>query len=137
MYNIDPALWGADMWNVLHYITFSYPENPSKNEIENMRIFFTNIGKVLPCEKCRYHYGLNLQKFPLSDTVLSSRYKLISWLVDVHNDVNKRTNKPIVTVDEAIQHYMYQKKNWSINPIWVNILIILSLIVVILFFYKS
>jgi hypothetical protein len=137
MYNIDPALWGPDMWNTLHYITFSYPETPSKTEIENMRAFLTNIGKVLPCEKCRYHYASNLQKYPLTDVVLGSRYKLISWLVDVHNDVNKRTGKPIVTLEETIQRYMYQKKDWKVNPVVINLIIILTLIVIILFFYKS
>lgn len=132
MYNIDPALWGGNLWNFIHYLTFAYSETPSKSDMENMKTFFELLKKILPCEKCRYHYSQNLTKKPLTDEILKSRYRFIEWAVDIHNEVNKMTGKPIMTVDDAIQKYMYTKSNTFLNPNVINIIALVFVIIVII-----
>ena len=40
--NINPALWGKPYWDMMHYVTLAYPENPLENRDE---VYFTNNSK--------------------------------------------------------------------------------------------
>ena len=106
LYNINPNLWGKYFWGTIHFITFSYSRNPTQQEKDNVKKFIEILKDLLPCEQCRYHYEQNLKKFPLTDEILSSKIKLIQWAVDVHNEVNSRTGKKILTMDETINLYI-------------------------------
>lgn len=134
MYNINPKLWGNCMWSTLHYISFSYPDIPTNVDMENMRIFFTHIGNVLPCEICRHHFNINITKFPLTNDVLKSRYNLIYWLVHFHNEVNIQIGKPIMTIDDVIKKYS-SVHNYNIDKNLINISILLLLFFVLLLFH--
>ena len=112
LYNIDPKLWGKHFWATAHYITISYPNNPSKEEKENVKKFFDLLTVLLPCENCRLHYINNLKITPLTDDILNSKYKLIEWLVNLHNEVNGRTGKKIISVKEAINIYTKPYDNY-------------------------
>jgi len=104
--NIDPKIWGPSSWKFMHYITMGYPEQPSEEVKRSTYNFFTSLKDLLPCEKCRYNFGYHLQRHPLTNDILSSRSKLINWLIDIHNDVNASTGKPILTYDQALEIYM-------------------------------
>ena len=103
--NIDPSLWGPSSWKFLHYITVGYPEKPSDEIKKNTYNFFMALKYLLPCEKCRYDYANHLNKYPLLDDILSSRTKLINWLINIHNEVNMSTNKPIIDYGKALEVY--------------------------------
>ena len=103
--NIDPSLWGPSSWKFLHYITVGYPEKPSDEIKKNTYNFFMALKYLLPCERCRYDYANHLNKYPLLDDILSSRTKLINWLINIHNEVNMSTNKPIIGYDKAVELY--------------------------------
>ncbi|AYV78956.1 MAG: putative FAD-linked sulfhydryl oxidase [Edafosvirus sp.] len=102
MINIDPKLWGYHTWNFMHYITLSYSENPTEEEMNDIKNFFLLIPKVLPCEKCRKNFILNLQKYPLTPQILQSKHQLILWLINMHNEVNIELGKPLITYDDVI-----------------------------------
>ena len=53
--NIKPDLWGPHLWRFLHYLSLSYPSNPTDEEKEIMLNFIESLQEVLPCEKCRYN----------------------------------------------------------------------------------
>lgn len=90
---LDVRIWGPKAWEFMHAVTFAYPvENPTHEEQENMRNFFHAIGSNLPCDKCRYHFLKMLKEHPVP---VQSRRELSEWLVDRHNDVNRRLGKPI------------------------------------------
>ena len=131
MYNINPRLWGANSWAFLHYITFAYPDNPSHTEQNGMRTFFNSISDVLPCEKCRINYKKHLNDFPLNEKALSSRNDLILWLIDIHNEVNKEYNGPVLTYDSVYQQYMNKNKFklTRFHIICIGLVIILCLII--------
>jgi len=130
---MEPEIWGPSGWTFLHTITLNYPDNPTEEEKMNHKDFFNNIKNVIPCPKCREHYKENLQKYPLDD-VLESKEKLVKWLIDIHNEVNKSNNKKIYSYDEVIQKYdkMYKGSN-NIN----TILIILVILLIVYFLFKE
>jgi hypothetical protein len=107
--NINPAKWGESYWKMSHYITFSYPINPSNDDKNNIKIYFDNLKNLLPCENCRFHYNQYITTNPLTNNILSSKQELINWLIYLHNDVNKRTGKKIYTYDEIYDEYMNNK----------------------------
>ena len=108
---MDPNVWGSHAWIFLHSITYNYPDNPSVNDINNHYNFFRLLKDVLPCNTCRYHYKQNLEKFPLSSDILSSKQNLIKWLFKIHNSINKMNNKPEITLEEMnmIYNNLYTK----------------------------
>ena len=112
--NIDPKIWGPSSWKFMHYITIGYPENPSQEVKSSTYNFFTSLKNILPCEKCRYNFGYHLNNRPLTNEILSSRNKLINWLIDIHNDVNIATGKSTLTYDQALTTYTNSSENESI-----------------------
>lgn len=70
-----------------------------------MHDFLQSLGRVLPCKKCRPNYEKYISDHPFD---LRSRDHLVRWMIDLHNDVNKRLGKPILSYEEAHNHiYRY------------------------------
>ena len=100
---ITPDIWGPHGWKFIHYITLSYPENPTLTQKEKYKVFLLLLKDVLPCSLCAKHYEENLNILPLNDSVLSSRENLVRWGIDIHNKVNEANNKPIYKYEDAIK----------------------------------
>ena len=114
--NIDPNIWGPGAWKFMYNITLAYPDNPNPNTKSQTYNFFTSLSAVLPCETCRYNFSQHIQKYPLNNDILSSRDNLINWLIDIHNQVNISTGKPILSYESA--RHIYQ--NQSSSSSWAN-----------------
>lgn len=99
---LGPDIWGPHGWKFIHYVTLSYPLNPTEENKNNFKNFFTLLQHVLPCKICANHYAENLKKLPLTDEVLSSRDSLVKWAIDIHNIVNESKNKPVMKYEDAI-----------------------------------
>ncbi len=98
---ITPEVWGKHVWKAPHYITLGYPDHPTAEQKEKYKAFFILLKDTLPCSVCAEHYGENLKKMPITDSVLESRESLVKWLIDFHNVVNEMKNKPIVKYVDA------------------------------------
>lgn len=106
----DPNYWGPALWTTLHTMSFNYPEQPTEEEKAQYRDFFHALKYVLPCGECRRHYANGIEKtYPL-EPALKNRDTLSRWLVDFHNVVNKRLNKPIVPYDSVKEKYESMSK---------------------------
>ena len=104
--NFDPDIWGHYAWPFLFSTAFGYPKNPTKDEINEARDCYTSIMKFLiACSKCRGHAATNLNKYPLTDNVLSTRTNLIIWLTNIKNEINKMQGKKTYSVDETVNYY--------------------------------
>jgi hypothetical protein len=101
----DPNFWGPPLWSTLHTISFDYPNNPTEEEKNNYRNFFHALKYVLPCGTCREHYGKGIEKTYPIEPALKNRDSLSRWLVNFHNVVNKRLNKPVVTYESVKEKY--------------------------------
>lgn len=135
IYNINPKKWGKHFWKTIHYITFSAPDLPSTEYKNNLLNLLVSLKFLLPCENCRHHYAENLRKFPLTDEILSSKEKLIKWGVDLHNEVNLRTGKKIITIEEAKQIYLYD--NHNTNKSLTTIILMVILLLIIIYYVRS
>lgn len=133
LYNISPSLWGPHCWKFLHFVTLSYPDNPTEADKTSVKNFIFSLKNVLPCEKCRHHFHINLNTFPLTDKVISSRYNLINWLLSVHNEVNARNNKKQYTYQDLLKEYNFENnsENYNVEIITVALLILLIIIIVV------
>jgi len=141
---MNPDIWGPGIWTTLHSITLTYPEAPTHKDIQEHRNFLHSVGKVLPCPGCRIEYNKWIARNP---PALHSRDVFVDWMIDLHNDINKRLNKKVRSKEYVINLYknMYSpsilslfslNNNWS-NPVNIAVLLILIIIGVIIYLYKT
>lgn len=99
--------WGGDYWRTMHAATFLYPEEPSETDKTRMLTFLRLVPFLLPCSACGLHFAQYIQsrETGLTDAVLASRDTLSRWLVEAHNDVNRRVGKPTVHYDRVRHFY--------------------------------
>jgi hypothetical protein len=97
--------WGPAGWKFLHSITFAYPNTPTVEQQRSADRFFESLANLLPCDACQDHYQEEFLRRP-ADT--RSQATLSAWLVDLHNRVNVRLNKPIFSYAQAAQLYSSQ-----------------------------
>jgi hypothetical protein len=98
---MDPALWGASLWRSVHAVAMGYPERPSAADTAAYRRFYTELHAVLPCQTCADHYKAYVSSNPITDRDIASAEALFAWTVRLHNDVNARLGKPVISLDEA------------------------------------
>jgi hypothetical protein len=109
--------WGPAAWKFLHTITFSYPVNPTIDDINIFKSFFTSLQFILPCSSCRKSYSKVLKYIPI-DVYLESRNGLTFWLFLVHNIVNNKLNKNLETFDNVVLLYEnYRARCGNMNDI--------------------
>ncbi|MBA42899.1 MAG: hypothetical protein CMF62_02680 [Magnetococcales bacterium] len=132
--SLDPTVWGPKAWFFFHSVTLAYPECPTKEDKIKIKNFFSSLDYVLPCQKCRNNFCKHIDKYPLTDDILDDKEKLVKWLLEIHNEVNRCTGKPEQSYEDFIKEYKgeYNKKNKNYHYI---LLIVLILILVVLFIY--
>lgn len=104
-----PPVWGPLYHDTLMFFATHFPTSPSKDEqqeaVEYLKLFF----KFVPCPSCSVHSRVYFNNNP-PDT--SSGAALVSWVVDMHNDINRQTGKKHDwTVVEALQAFKYRYFN--------------------------
>ena len=101
---MDPNIWGPPLWREMHLKSFSYPNFPRLEDKSRISRYFNNIIHRLPCEKCKIHYETELYVNPVEFNV-DSREEISRWLVNLHNNVNIRLGKPVVSYTKAVKMY--------------------------------
>lgn len=130
---MNPEVWGPHVWIFLHSVTLSYPSKPTKTDKQNIENFFIVVPEILPCPKCRDHFRGHYSKNPLTDEILSSKEKLVKWLISLHNSVNKMNGKPEMSYEEVLKMYdnMYNNNNNRQCPT-TRLFLILTVIIILL-----
>jgi len=114
--NINSDIWGPKGWFFLDTIILGYPDNPTMDEKMAFMNFLTSLKIVLPCEKCRNHFTEYIKKNPLNDIILSSKKKLVEWILECHNNVRRLQKKQTLTIDDFYNYYSKQI-NLDINKV--------------------
>ena len=96
--------WGNNIWYILHTVSLYAPE-PIHQSFMNYRCLLESLQYLLPCPKCRIHLQQNLQKINLA-TCAQTRLELFKCSWQLHNIVNEATNKPQISLQEAISLYL-------------------------------
>jgi hypothetical protein len=101
--------WGSSVWEVFHLLTLTFDENKRDKYIE----FFAAVSYILPCQICVDHY----KKMLIDTNYLMERDKeeMINWMVNLHNNVNKRIGKREYTIMEVKGIYIDDMNNVKVN----------------------
>ena len=89
--------WAIPTWNFFH--SFASKINAdfyAANRTTCLKII-TDIGRTLPCQQCQTHANAFFTPARLSGATTKKNF--IKLLLDFHNDVNQRTGKPLLTLD--------------------------------------
>ncbi len=92
---------GRVLWPGLHTLAAYYPEVPTSAQRQASRDMYHALGALLPCPHCAADYTKLFQRRFRN----ASRDELFQSLVDMHNDVNARLGKPLVTYAQARAMY--------------------------------
>jgi hypothetical protein len=92
---VDPALWGPHVWRFLH-VAAALPVVRSRGR-EQWRALFTALRVALPCPECTGHYQAWHRTHPFRVMMggMAVRRAAMAWVLDLHNDVNRRRGLPV------------------------------------------
>jgi len=74
----------------------SYPDSPSIQERQEMDQWIRATAALLPCKMCQEHFWAHINS-PRYGKALESRTKLFLFFFHVHNDINARTGRPVMS----------------------------------------
>ena len=106
--DLDSKIWGPNGWFFIDSISLSYPIHPSDIDKQQYKNFFYSFPNILPCSKCRIHFNDYINKNPLTDEILSSKEKLIKWILSSHNNIRDKQ----IDIEEF---YLYYNDKYNIN----------------------
>ena len=86
---MNTTFWGPSGWQMLHTLTFIYPNSPSFSDKVKMRDFMYSLSYILPCKYCRLSFTKYIKSLPI-DNYLDYRQLIIVWLYKIHNKINKK-----------------------------------------------
>jgi hypothetical protein len=98
-YQIPVEKTGPGMWVLLHNIAYdiAYVSKQSND----IYIYILNVtAKTHPCEICRTHMAEYLSKNPITNST-----NVFEYMINFHNAVNIRLNKPIMSIQDALDLY--------------------------------
>ena len=98
------SLWGPSFWNVLHTISFSYPDEPTNDDKKNYYTFYYNLQYILPCQHCRDNLKKNYKILPLTAEVFMNSDSLSKYVYKLHELINKELNKKSTLTYEDIKN---------------------------------
>lgn len=102
--------WAPYCWYLLHLVAYGY----CRWKEDKYYNFFKNLGRVLPCPKCRDHFKEYIAKHPIwNNTDLSK------WCIAYHNDVNRVTNKPELS-EADVKKLFYVGDDLPINHSYIE-----------------
>ena len=117
-----PKSFGPYFWGAFHLACLAAIDK------EALKTFIETYQMVLPCFGCRVHFSQLLAEHPIPD---SDQFR---WSVDIHNIVNERLGKPIVTYEDALKHWLSGCELEAPEPLFDSTTIILLVLLVVLVF---
>jgi hypothetical protein len=102
----EPEVFGPSMWFTLHNGSKHYPKEASPIVAEKMKGFILGFPYMIPCEKCQHHAIAYIEEHYSSiDEAIKGSDSLFKFFWEFHNFVNKRLNKPQISLENAKKLY--------------------------------
>lgn len=99
--------WSVPTWFFFHGFAARIDEQFYKNNYKKIwNTIYKNICSNLPCPVCNYHANLYISNLNYNE--INTKDKLIRYLFNFHNSVNKRLNKSIYKFED-LDKYKYLK----------------------------
>ncbi|KAL4239556.1 hypothetical protein ACF0H5_000368 [Mactra antiquata] len=87
---LDKDELGRNTWGFLHTMAAYYPDNPSKNEQEDMKKMMHIFSKFYPCEYCAEDFQQSIKR---DEPDTRNQYSFSQWMCRMHNEVNVKLGK--------------------------------------------
>jgi len=110
MATLNPNVWGPKYWFFFHTITLSYPNYPNSVTKKKYYDFVQNIPMFLPVEEIATYFSKLLNEYPVQP-YLDNRESFIKWFWFIHNKVNEKLEKPVISLNEFYIKYYEQYKS--------------------------
>jgi FAD-linked sulfhydryl oxidase len=123
--------WGPYFWGTLHIACLVAPPVLSDEHKAAYRDFVHSYTMILPCPACRHHFHEILEQFPIENHLATGK-ELFAWSVTVHNIVNMKLGKPVVSFREALMYWI-ERSNYDERFPIEDTLIVLGLVVAVYF----
>lgn len=140
MINLNPTVWGPHAWFLIDSIILSFPDKPDTELQNELKQFFFSLSKLLPCEKCRYHFSEYIKKTDLINIDFSSKDKIIKWINTIHNNISQNNNGKQINIKNMLKFYD-TKYNIDTKTSFIDIMyLIISIFIIILiikYFYHD
>lgn len=99
---VDLTVLGNSTWIFLHTMCAYYPDKPTQQQQQLMIQFIHSLGEFFPCHNCARHLRQYIKQHPIQ---CDSKQSLSLWFCNMHNDVNKRLNKPLYDCNDLERQY--------------------------------
>jgi len=106
---IHSKVWGQYLWRTLHTISYTFDPKMPTNLREKYIKFFHVLKDFIPCPICRAHYTKRCESNP-PERNMKTTDALISWLNNLHNEVNSGLGKPNIPKKYADSYYVKNGK---------------------------
>ena len=103
------SIWGPCLWHFLHTLSFNYPIEPTKAQMNTHRAFVLNLEHILPCKYCRVNLKKNFKALPLTLECMKNRDTFSRYIYQLHEHINKmlgkKSNLSYCDVRERYEHF--------------------------------
>lgn len=101
---VDPSIWGPSLWKILHIAAM---RSGNRSTIPYWRNILEAMMSGLPCPDCSDHYNSWYRSHPLRLGLMPNMFQgaIIRWVLEVHNDVNRRTGKAVWNTHQLAATY--------------------------------
>jgi hypothetical protein len=141
---LDSKIWGPHYWFFLHTAAMTYPVTPNDTVKKKFYEFIQNFPLFIPDPKISASFTTILDTYPVSP-YLDSKDSLVRWTHFIHNKVNKKLEKDVISIEKFYTSYYKQYETTSEKQIQyiktkkhvTYAVIVLSLLVLIYVVYKK
>lgn len=107
--NLDPKIWGPHYWFFLHTVAMCYPNYPNDVTKKKYYDFIQNLPMFIPIEEIASYFTKLLDQYPIQP-YLDNRESFIRWVWFIHNKINKKLEKPDISLNEFYLKYYEEYK---------------------------
>lgn len=102
--------WGPRVWYYLHNTAAHYLKKGTytPTQVDALCEWLLQIPRILPCRQCRYWYRKYVVNKLDIRAVCSDSQLFFNTIVDIHNRVNTKLGKPIVSRDVVYMYFVQQ-----------------------------
>jgi hypothetical protein len=133
--NLSPELWGPYAWLTLHYLSSVYaPNEPNDYRDKNKRekkvsfqlwiAMLYRFQPLIPCEKCSRNYVGELSEYPPESVSSTPQAQDVqTYIINLHNEVNKRGGQKIFSMSEAacVVETLATHQSCSLRYVWTTL----------------
>jgi hypothetical protein len=114
MANLEPKIWGPKFWFFLHTISLCYPNYPNAVTKKKYYELIQNLPLFLPIEEVASNFSKLLDKYPIQP-YLDNKESFIKWVWFIHNKINEKLEKPIISLNDFYIKYYEQYKTTNVK----------------------